>query len=142
MNNDSISVLIKRASNVVRRRFEKSLNYVSSELTAMSGLLLKYLDDHIEKNVFLTDLEAEFSIRKSSLTEMINSLERKGYVRKSSIDGDGRYKKITITAQGQELNNHFNEVATAFEEEMLSILTEEETNAIKSGLLKIINLLK
>lgn len=143
METEEIAVLIKIASATLRRQLdEKCLKRVSKDVTGMCGLILKYLADHLGENVFLKDLEAEFIIRKSSLTEMINSLERKGYIRKSSIDDDGRFKNIIITEKGLEINERFKAVAISFEAELSSVLTEEENTAIKSGLVKIINLLK
>lgn len=143
METEEIAVLIKMASAALRRQLDrKCLKQVSNEVTGMSGLILKYLADHLGENVFLKDLEAEFTIRKSSLTEMLNSLERKGYIRKSSIDDDGRFKNIIITEKGLEIDERFKAVAISFEEELSNILTEEESAAIKSGLVKIINLLK
>ena len=38
-------------------------------------------------------------IKGSSITSLISNLERNGYLRRESLESDGRYKKLVLTEQ-------------------------------------------
>ena len=71
-------------------------------LTSIQSRMLGYLYFQLQngKQVFQKELEEEFRIRKSSVTSVIQMLEKKGLVRRAGVTGDARRKELMLTEQG------------------------------------------
>ena len=68
------------------------------QLTSIQGIVLHYII--VEKDrgdIFPKDLEEFLGIKGSSVTSLINNLEQGGYLRRESLESDGRYKKLVLT---------------------------------------------
>ena len=70
-------------------------------LTSIQSRMLGYLYFQLQngKQVFQKELEEEFRIRKSSVTSVIQMLEKKGLVRRAGVTGDARRKELMLTEQ-------------------------------------------
>jgi len=71
---------------------------LSSIQSRMLGYL--YFQSREGQKVFQRELEQEFQIRKSSITSVIQMLERKGLLRRIPVLGDARQKELVLTEQG------------------------------------------
>lgn len=100
---------------------------LSSIQSRMMGYL--YFQSRQEKKVLQKELEEEFKIRKSSVTSVIQILEKKGLVRRISVQRDARQKELVLTEEGiavqemvlkrlDELEDMVNEVMTPEEREL------------------------
>ncbi len=72
--------------------------FSDSQLTSIQGVVLHYMI--VEKDrgdIFPKDLEEFLGIKGSSVTSLINNLEQGGYLRRESLESDGRYKKLVLT---------------------------------------------
>ena len=65
------------------------------------GFLSEQNDGH---DVFQRDIEAEFNIRRSTASGMLQLLEKDGYIRRENVPGDARLKKIISTDKAKELD--------------------------------------
>ena len=74
-------------------------------LTSIQSRMLGYLYFQLQngKQVFQKELEEEFRIRKSSVTSVIQMLEKKGLVRRAGVTGDARRKELMLTEQGKHI---------------------------------------
>ena len=68
----------------------------------MNGWIMRYLYENRKKDIFQKDIEKFFSIGRSTVTNIIQILEKKGYVRRESVEYDARLKKVILTEQGIE----------------------------------------
>lgn len=72
--------------------------FSDSQLTSIQAFVLHYII--VEKDrgdIFPKDLEEFLGIKGSSVTSLINNLEQGGYLRRESLESDGRYKKLVLT---------------------------------------------
>ena len=71
-------------------------------LSSIQSRVLGYLYFRSRENrcVFQKELEQEFKIRRSSVTSVIQILEKKGLVRRIGVPGDARKKELMLTEQG------------------------------------------
>lgn len=74
------------------------------EITLMHGWIMRYLYENRDHDIFQKDIEKTFSIGRSSVTSIIQLLEKKGYVRREFVEHDARLKKVTLTEKG--VKNH------------------------------------
>lgn len=98
MEQKSIQRYISKLSNKVRRRLDV-LSGQYGALTGAEGRVLNYL---LAQNIdqFQRDIEEEFDLRASTASEMLKSMERKGFIMRQPIAEDARMKKIVITPLG------------------------------------------
>ncbi|MDE7031305.1 MAG: MarR family transcriptional regulator, partial [Lachnospiraceae bacterium] len=47
-------------------------------------------------------IESDFNIRRSTVTAILQLMEKKGYIRRSAVEGDARLKQISLTDQGMD----------------------------------------
>ena len=70
------------------------------DVTIMNGWIIGYLYDHQDQDTYQRDIEAEFSIARSTATGILKLMEKKGYIRRVSVERDARLKKLELTALG------------------------------------------
>lgn len=74
------------------------------EITLMHGWIMRYLYENRMHDIFQKDIERNFSIGRSTVTSIIQLLEKKGYVKREFVEHDARLKKVTLTEKG--VKNH------------------------------------
>ncbi len=108
---------------------------LSSIQSRMLGYV--YFQCRREKKVFQRELEEEFKIRKSSVTSVIQILEKKGLVRRIGVPGDARKKELVLTEQGTAVQEKVLERLNCLEAMVNQALTEEERRLWFSCIRKI-----
>lgn len=98
MEQKSVQRYISKLSNKVRRQLDV-LSGQYGTLTGAEGRVLNFL---LAQNTeqFQKDIEDEFDLRASTASEMLKSMERKGFIKRQPIAEDARMKKIVITPIG------------------------------------------
>jgi len=96
-------------------------------LTRTQAVVLKFLQtESVKRDVFQRDIEREFRIRKSSVTSIVQLLEKNGYLTRESVNEDARLKKIVLTDKGREVNDTIGDGLIKRENKFYDVLTEEE----------------
>ena len=134
-----IPAQIRRVDNLIFRRINQFARANGVEqATPMHGWIIEYLYRHREEPVFQRDIEQEFSITRSTVTNILQLMERKGYIRRQSVPQDARLKQLVLTEEGI----HFHEkTMLSFhqtDDYVASLLTEEEN----AELLRLLNKLR
>ena len=90
----------KMVSNLMRHSANACTTCVeATNLTGMQLFILEYLYQHQEQDVFQRDLEAEFHVRRSTVTGILKGMEKKGLIQRLSVEEDARLKRIVLTPQ-------------------------------------------
>lgn len=113
-------------------------------LSSIQSRLIGYLYCQRQrgKNVFQKELEEEFKIRKSSITSVIQILEKKGVVRRVPVSGDARQKELVLTEEGIILQETVIERLDRLEAIVNDTMTLEERKVWISCIRKIETRLK
>ena len=108
--------------------------------TAMHGMFIGYIAEHSKcGDVFQKDLEKEFSLRRSTATEILRLMEKNGYIKKENVPYDARLKKLVLTDIAKA---EFDLAVARFkkmEERMVRGISDEELDAFCATLEKIKN---
>ncbi len=95
---NDIGFKVRILSNLIKRDVEKSKGELDFELPkGINGWAITYFFDNIEKDIFQKDFEAEFSIRRSTASAILKTMEQNGFIIRESVDYDARLKKIVLT---------------------------------------------
>ncbi|MCF2682488.1 MarR family winged helix-turn-helix transcriptional regulator [Faecalicatena contorta] len=107
------------------------------EVTMMHGWIIRYLYQNREKDVYQKDIEKLFSVRRSTVTNLLQLMEKKGYVRRESVASDARLKKVLLTEKGIESQETAGKLIDHIEEELADGISEEELQVFYEVIRKI-----
>jgi DNA-binding MarR family transcriptional regulator len=135
----SVFLEIKTLSNLVRRGMYNSRNRKHIEsLTGTNGWVIGFLVKNADQDVFQRDLEEAFSIRRSTASSILKRMEQGGLLTREPVAGDGRLKRLVLTAKAREAHKLFMQDMNTMEEKLNRGLSEQELAA----LLKMLGRLK
>ena len=128
---ETLGYEIKTLDNLFYRNmisYEIAHNHVD-EVTVMHGWILGFLYDNEQRNIFQKDIETEFSIARSTVTCIVKLMEKKGYIRRESVEEDARLKKLVLTENGRKIHEmHINNIDVLEERCKRNISKEELEN--------------
>lgn len=96
------------------------------EVTMMHGWIIRYLYENRERDIFQKDIEQKFSVGRSTVTNLLQLMEKKGFVRRESVKQDARLKKVILTEKGIAGQESFEDIVEHIEEELSEGISEEE----------------
>lgn len=85
---------IHRLSNLFKRRLDDGM---PPEMTGMQGHIIGFLQHNAQHAVFQRDIEAAFGIRRSTVTGILQLMEKNGFLRREPVNYDARLKKLVLT---------------------------------------------
>lgn len=105
--------------------------------TICNGRILDYVERNEGKDIFQKDVERDTGLTKSAISNILSDMERRGYVKRLSVDGDARLKKIVITDRGREVNRTVKKSFDNVDARSLEGLEEKEQDELIRLLSKI-----
>ena len=134
-----IPAQIRRVDNLIFRRINQFARANGVEqATPMHGWIIEYLYRHREEPVFQRDIEREFSITRSTVTNILQLMERKGYIQRLSVPQDARLKQLVLTEEGVLFHEKTMLSFHQTDDYVAGLLTEEEN----AELLRLLNKLR
>lgn len=131
-----IPAQLHRVDNLIFRRLNQfSRANGVEQTTPMHGWIIEYLYRHRDEPVFQRDIEREFSITRSTVTNILQLMERKGYITRRSVEQDARLKQLVLTEKGRQFHENTMLALHQTDEYVASLLTEEEN----TELLRLLN---
>ena len=123
------------------REIKKAVGRGVTEINAdtcnvKNGWLLGFLERQTEP-VFQKDLEKIFHFPKSTLADMIQMLEKAGYIAKVPVDGDGRKKQIVVTEEGKKYVNMTESQILAVDDYIVKDISPEDMDKLVEILEKL-----
>lgn len=122
-----IGFAVRKLSNLIKRDVEKSrIRLGIDPVKGINGLAIKYFYDNRDKDIFQKDFEAEFSIRRSTASCILKTMEQKGLIERLSVRSDARLKKIVLTDSAIEIHHRITEEIENREKRLRNGLSKEE----------------
>ena len=95
-------------------------------ITETEGLIMGFLCDHPERELYQRDVEEVFCIRRSTASRFLQNLERDGMLVRQSVPRDARLKKLIPTEKALAVHACIAEKFQIAEKLMTAGLTEGE----------------
>lgn len=99
-----IGQAMRSLQRLIHQKVEVFRMQSNDDLTFVQSHTLRYLDEHRDEDVFQKDIEKVLNVRRSTCTEILNVLERDGYIERHSVSNDKRLKKLVLTEKAQLLH--------------------------------------
>ena len=100
----NIGQSLRCLQRMIHQKMEMFKQESQDDLTFVQAHTLHYLYDHQKEDVYQKDVEKVLNVRRSTATEILNVLERDGYIQRRSIDADRRLKKLVLTEKAIHLH--------------------------------------
>ena len=134
-----IPAQLRRVDNLIFRKINQFARANGVEqATPMHGWIIEYLYRHRDEQVFQRDIEREFSITRSTVTNILQLMERKGYIQRQSVPQDARLKQLVLTEEGVLFHEKTILSFHQTDDYVAGLLTEEEN----AELLRLLNKLR
>ncbi|MDO4261352.1 MAG: MarR family transcriptional regulator [Eubacteriales bacterium] len=141
LQNTDISFLNKKLDNHIQRKIHALYDRKEfQECSLMNMWVADYLF-HMELSqtpVFQKDIEAEFSVNRSTASKMLTLMEKKKLIRRTNCASDSRLKQIELEPYGLELQKMCCRIREEIERQLTACLSEEEVKLFKSMYLRIL----
>ena len=129
----NIGFNIRRLSNYIKRDIEKSSVSQKIDLPkGVNGWAIGYFYENREKQIFQRDFENRFSIRRSTASNILKTMEQNGFIKRVSVENDARLKRIILTDKAVKIHQDIMNDITNREERMRKGFSDSEIDAFLS----------
>lgn len=112
--------------------------FLDIQLSGIQGLVLQYLLVETEhRDVFLKDLEEFLDVKGSSVTSLINTLEKNGYLKRESLSSDARYKRLVLTDKTYAMKSNINNNVMKYMSSMFQGIPEDNLRTFEQVILQM-----
>lgn len=116
---------ISQISHQLKRRILSG--DTQDDMTNMQKHILHYiLFETMHRDLFQKDVEKEYNIRRSTATETLQLLERKGYIYRERVESDARLKRIVPTGKALGVRRHLLDTIRRMEEQIKEGIPESD----------------
>ncbi len=123
----NIGFNIRRLSNYIRRDIEKSSASGKIVLPkGVNGWAIHYFYDNRDKEIFQRDFENRFSIRRSTASNILKTMEQNGFITRVSVESDARLKRIILTEKAIKIHEEIMRDIQCREQKLRTNVSEEE----------------
>ena len=112
----------REIANISKKQYGEST-------TPLHGLVVRHLYDNRDKDVFQKDLEARFAVRRSTMTSVLQLMEKNGLIVKEEVESDKRLKKLVLTPLAIEKQNKMALCIDELDKKIKNGISEEELEA-------------
>ena len=128
-------VHIAKKINILAKRIHRTIDREASKygITGVQGRILGFIS-HNSKNrdIFQKDIEEELDIRRSSVTSVLQLMEKNGFIERVSVSEDARLKKLIITEKGAKIQKSIYDFILSFEKSFRDELSVDEMTILIS----------
>lgn len=144
MFKDPVGYRLKTLNNLMKRNAERHFGRKPDQATMMHTWILGFLQfrEGEGKDTFQKDIEKEFSINRSTTSEMLKLMCKNGMIQRITVSHDARLKKIVLTDQSRDFNRMIDQKMKIRYEELVKGLTQKEIDEFSATADKLINNLK
>lgn len=130
---------IKEMGSALRGLFRSKYDcQMPSGVTRVEGRFLGFIGDHQEDGVISSDLVKHFQLKKSTVSETLSSLERKGFIYFERSKKDARKKGIVLADKGIEHEKNAAPIIAEFDAILDDVLTPSEQEAFDKACDKLL----
>ena len=135
---------ISKINHIISRKMDASvISAIDDNLTIAQAYVIDFIcNEGKDKDVFQKDLESVFDLKRSSISLMLNNMEKSGLIERMLVKEDGRLKKIVLTEKSIKIYEKISDAIDLIENKLSENITEEEVKVFQNVLNKIRNSLE
>lgn len=108
------------------------------QVTVMHGWIIAYLYENQHREIYQKDLETEFRITRSTVTNILQLMEKKGYIERVSVERDARLKKLILTEKAKQIQRrNFIDMHNKLDKQITKDIPEEDIKVFLKAVAKM-----
>ncbi|MDD3261823.1 MAG: MarR family transcriptional regulator [Oscillospiraceae bacterium] len=128
-----IGYKLRVLNNLIKRYFDFSSHKNQIEkVTGNNGCIIGFLAESEAhgREVFQKDIEEHFHITRSTVSNVLSLMERKGLIERQSVPRGARLKKIVLTQKAEPYKNFMREDEQKMNELLTKGFSDEELQTL------------
>ncbi|MBC8631515.1 MAG: MarR family winged helix-turn-helix transcriptional regulator [Paeniclostridium sp.] len=132
---------ISKIHHIISRKMDASvISAIDDNLTVSQAYVIDFISNEgKDKEIFQKDLEREFDLKRSSISLMLNNMEKSDLIERVPVTEDARLKKIILTQKSIKIYEKISTAIDSIENKLSENITPEEIKVFQSVLDKIRN---
>lgn len=127
---------VKSLANLLKRHLDTSISKVADNITGVQVLILGFISES-ETDVYQKDIEKQFDIRRSTVTNILNGMEKQELIIRKAVNNDARLKKIILTDKAKKILITLNEEVTKTQKILIKDIPEKDLEIYLSVIKKM-----
>ena len=135
---------ISKIHHIISRKMDASvISSIDDNLTVSQAYVIDFIFNQCnKKEIFQKNLEKAFDLKRSSISLMLNNMEKSDLIERVPVTEDARLKKIILTQKSIKLYEKISTAIDSIEDKLSENITPEEIKVFQSVLEKIRNSLE
>lgn len=122
-----LGLCIHRLDTTVKKTLDARIKKIGvDEVTLMHGWIIRYLYENRNRDVYQKDIEKHCCVGRSTVTGIIQLMEKKGLIGREAASHDARLKKVVLTPKGISNHEAIERVIDGVSQELAEAVTKEE----------------
>ncbi len=131
VKNFDIGKELRSLSNLIMRFVDNKLNKRNIEsVTGTNGWIISYIAENADRNIYQRDLEKKFGVTRSTVSNVVNLMVKKGLIEKRSVPRDARLKKLVLTPKARAISQMMQRDMEIFESALTKDFSREELSQL------------
>lgn len=127
MKERKIALEIKLLDNLIGRKLIQN-EKDKKKLSHVQVSIIKYLFENREKTIYQNDLESFLNVRRSTISGILKTLEKRNFIKRVDSKKDARKKEILLTDYSYQKSKIMKKKVTEFETLLTKNISYEELN--------------
>ena len=119
---------ISKINHIISRKVDAAvINAIDDNLTVSQAYVIDFISmEGKDRDIFQKDLEKEFDLKRSSISLMLNNMEKSDLIQRVPVAEDARLKKIILTDKAIMLHKKISNAIDSVENKLCKDLTTDE----------------
>lgn len=136
--NIKLGLDIEKLNRIISRKMDaRIMAAVGDKITVSQAYVIDFISMNEDRDIFQKDIEKQLSLKRASVSLMLNNMEKNQLIKRVSVESDARLKKIVLTEKAKEINKKISESIGYVEDKLTEGLTEEEIRVFQNIMKKI-----
>ena len=127
MFKNSVMMNLKDLNDEIFKSISTIYKNLDISATPVQGRIMLGINN-TSRPLYQKDIEEYFGIRRSSVSSVLDKLEKSSFITRKSCEKDARLKKIELTEEGIKMRNLIYGSITKVEDKLHNSLSDEELN--------------
>lgn len=131
MNKKPIRIELRYLDNIIKRKFDDFAcrNQIES-VSGTNGWIIGFLAENSDKDIYQKDLEKHFTITRSTVSKVLNLMEKKGLIERRNVQYDSRLKKLMLTEKAWKIAELMKDYGDRLEGTLTKDFNKEELDSL------------
>lgn len=139
INKNKLGLDIGKINHIISRNVDAAvIKAIDDSLTVAQAYTIDFIMlEGKDKDIFQKDLEKGLDLKRSSISLMLNNMEKSDLIQRVPVSEDARLKKIVLTDKSSRLYEKISVAIDSVENRLCKEITEDELKVFYKVLDKI-----